>query len=59
MRGPSSISLLLLLLGAAELSIYGQADQGTITGIVTDTLGATVPSALFTSRILAPGSSLP
>lgn len=43
-RSLSLLPLFLLLLGAS-LPLWGQADRGIITGIITDQQGATVPDA--------------
>src|SRR5579863_3036988 len=37
--------LLFMLLGLALPVLYAQVDQGTITGVITDTTGAVIPKA--------------
>src|SRR6516164_10964681 len=53
-----SFQKLLAVLGIlflATVSLFGQAESGTITGIVTDTSGAVVPGATVTVVSAATG----
>jgi hypothetical protein len=44
----SLIPILLISFGLGTLALHAQVDQGTITGIVSDTTGAFVPNATIT-----------
>ena len=39
------LGILIMLLGLALPALYAQVDQGTITGVITDSTGAVIPKA--------------
>jgi outer membrane receptor protein involved in Fe transport len=50
-----NLAVLVLVTMFASLLVFGQAEQGSITGVVTDPSGAVVPGATVTAKNAATG----